>query len=220
MKQLLAILVALSALPLFAVDTNDTRLLREPAISADRIVFGYANDLWTARHDGSSPQRLTSHQGIESGARFSPDGSLVAFTGRIEGNTDVYVVPAAGGVPTRLTWHPGDDVVLGFTHDGTAILFSSARETHTRRLEQLFAVPVAGGAVTKLPLPSVGKAAFSPDGKTLAYTPLDEPFRGWNQYRGGQTTRILLMDVATLAVEQVPQPATRSNDTDPMWIGD
>ena len=103
-------------------------------MTAERIVFSYANDLWTARHDGSAVQRLTSHAGVEAGPQFSPDGSLVAFTGRIEGNLDVYVVPSGGGVPKRLTWHPGDDVVLGFTPDGTSILFSSARDSHTRRV--------------------------------------------------------------------------------------
>ena len=81
--------------------------------------------------------------GVESGPRFSPDGSLVAFTGSYDGNVDVYVVPTAGGVPTRLTWHPGNDIALGFTPDGKAVLFSSPREVHTNRYTQLFTVPVA-----------------------------------------------------------------------------
>jgi tricorn protease len=220
MRNAVALLAVVLSFPLLAIDTTDTRMLAEPAISAQRIAFVYANDLWTARHDGTGVQRLTSHQGVESGPRFSPDGSLVAFTGRIEGNTDVYVVPTVGGVPRRLTWHPGDDAVLDFTPDGKAILFSSPRESHTRRFGQLFTIPVEGGAVTKLPVPSAAKAAYSPDGRTLAYTPLRDPFNGWNRYRGGQATRIMLLDLATLAVEQVPQPESRSNDTDPMWIGD
>ncbi|MEO8379024.1 MAG: PDZ domain-containing protein [Acidobacteriota bacterium] len=218
MKYAIAFVLAL-ALPLFAIDVTDTRMLSDPSLSADRIAFAYANDLWTARVDGSGVQRLTSHPGVESAPRFSPDGSLVAFTGRYEGNTDVYVVASGGGEPRRLTWHPGADVVLGFTPDGKSILFASQRELHTNRFQQLFTVPIGGGAVSKLPVPSASKASFSPDGKTLAYVPLREAFLGWKHYRGGTASRILLLDLATLDVEQVPQPAARSNDTDPLWAG-
>src|SRR6266481_4882205 len=56
-----------------AIDTQDTRLLSDPALSADLIAFAYANDLWSARLDGSSVRRLTSHPGVESGPHFSPD---------------------------------------------------------------------------------------------------------------------------------------------------
>jgi len=98
MKRLFAALVAaLCAAAALAVDINDTRLLTDPAVSRDHIAFAYANDLWVANLDGSNVRRLTSHPGVESGPRFSPDGSLIAFTGRYDGNTDVYVVPAAGG---------------------------------------------------------------------------------------------------------------------------
>jgi tricorn protease len=220
MKTKLALLLSLLAtFPLFAVDVADTRMLTDPAISANRIAFAYANDLWTANVDGSNVSRLTSHAGVESAPRFSPDGSLVAFTGRYEGNADVYVVSSGGGEPRRLTWHPLDDTVLGFTPDGKSILFASQREVHTRRFQQLFTVPIGGGAVSKLPIPSASKASLSPDGKTLAYVPIREVFLGWKHYRGGTTARILVADLATLDIEQVPQPAGRSNDTDPMWIG-
>jgi tricorn protease len=203
-----------------AVDVNDTRLLSDPALSVDRIAFSYANDLWTARPDGTGVERLTSHPGIESGPRFSPDGTLIAFTGRYEGNTDVYVVPSAGGVPKRLTWHPGNDTALGFTPDGKAVLFASPREVYTTRYQQLFTVPVTGGAPTRLPIPHAAKAAVSPDGKTIAYLPVLEAFNQWKHYRGGTVSRLVLFDVATYATEQVPQPAGRCNDTDPVWLGE
>ena len=221
MKTFLQILCSIAiAAPLSAVDINDTRLLTDPAISRERIAFAYANDVWVANPDGTNVRRLTSHPGIESGPRFSPDGSLIAFTGRYEGNLDAYVVPAAGGVPKRLTYHPGDDRVLGFTADGSAVLFSSPREVYTRRYTQLFTVPVNGGTATKLPIPHASKAAISPDGKKIVYLPLSEPFTQWKNYRGGMASRLMVFDVATYAVEQIPQPAGRSNDTDPMWIGD
>jgi len=222
MRHALAALFALSLLApagARAIDLADTRLVADPATSGTRVAFGYANDLWVAAADGSGVRRLTSHPGVESGPRFSPDGALVAFTGRYEGNTDVYVVPAAGGVPKRLTYHPGNDTALGFTPDGKAVLFSSGREVYTGRYTQLFTVPVGGGFPTRLPIPNASKAQISPDGKTTAYVPLSEPFNQWKRYRGGTTARILLFDNATHAVEQVPQPASRCNDTDPMWVG-
>jgi len=218
-------LAALAALSLIApagaraIDLADTRLVADPATSGSQVAFAYANDLWVATADGSGVRRLTSHPGVESGPRFSPDGSLIAFTGRYEGNTDVYVVPAAGGVPKRLTYHPGNDTALGFTPDGKAVLFSSGREVYTGRYTQLFTVPVEGGFPGRLAIPNASKAQVSPDGKTTAYVPLSEPFHQWKRYRGGTTARILLFDNASHAVEQVPQPATRCNDTDPMWVG-
>jgi tricorn protease len=85
---------------------------------------------------------------------------------------------------------------------------------------QRIALMSPGGAATKLPIPNAAKAAYSPDGKTIAYLPLGERFRQWKRYRGGTASRILLFDTSTYAVEQVPQPTTRCNDTDPSWVGD
>jgi tricorn protease len=201
-------------------DLLDTRLLADPALSKDRMAFAYANDLWTARPDGTGVERLTSHPGVESGPKFSPEGGLVAFTGRYEGNTDVYLVSAAGGVPKRLTWHPGNDTALGFTPDGRSVLFSSPRGVHTSRYLQLFTVRVGGGAAESLPVPHAAKAAIAPDGKTIAYVPLYEAFTQWKNYRGGTVSRVLLFDTKTYAVEKIPQPEGRCNDTDPAWLGD
>jgi len=220
MRKLVLFALCLLTLPMLAIDINDTRLLSDPAISAKQIAFAYANDLWVANPDGSGVRRLTSHPGVEFGPRYSPDGSLIAFTGRYEGNTDVYVVPSTGGVPKRLTYHPYNDIALGFTPDGKSILFSSAREVHTRRYLQLFTVPAGGGPVTRLPIPHGVKASFSPDGKKLVYLPIGEAFREWKNYRGGTASRLMIFDFATNATEQIPQPPTRCNDTDPMWIGD
>jgi tricorn protease len=216
----LVALAALSAAPAAAIDIADTRLVSDPATDGRQVAFAYANDLWVAAIDGAGVRRLTSHPGVESGPRFSPDGSLVAFTGRYGGNTDVWVVPAAGGVPRRLTAHPGPDVALGFTPDGRSVLFTSPRQVYTGRYTQLFTVAVEGGFPTRLPIPNASRAALSPDGRTTAYVPLAEAFTQWKHYRGGTTARILLFDNATYAVEQVPQPAGRCNDTDPIWLGD
>jgi tricorn protease len=221
MRHLLRLLIAfLIAAPALAVDIHDTRLLTQPAISGDRIAFSYANDLWVASLDGGGVRRLTSHPGVEGNPRFSPDGKWIAFSGEYDGNVDVYVVAAEGGVPRRLTWHPGADIPQGFTADGAAVLFTSPREVYTARFLQLFTVPVTGGMASKLPIPNAAKATYSPDGSRVLYQPIGDAFTQWKHYRGGQAARLMLFDNKTYAVTQIPQPASRSNDTDPMWIGD
>jgi tricorn protease len=206
------------------IDLRDTRMLAEPALSARQVAFTYDNDIWIAdlgasADGGRIARRITSHEGYESNPRFSPDGKLLAFSGEYDGNIDVYVVPVEGGSPLRLTWHPGPDFVEGFTPDGTAVLFNSPRSVHTLRHVQLFTVPIAGGFPTRLPIPHGLHASYSPDGKAIAYQPLAEVHEEWKHYRGGTTARIWLYDFPGKTVAQVPQPPERSNDVDPMWIG-
>src|SRR5689334_22047295 len=84
-----------------------TRLLRHPTVSRDSVAFEYAGDLWVVARAGGQARRLTSTQGAEIDPYFSPDGSQIAFSATVAGNTDVYVVPTGGGDPKRLTYHPG-----------------------------------------------------------------------------------------------------------------
>lgn len=219
---LLSVLLALpSIVGGHGVDIHDTKLLTDPAISKAHVAFVYAGDLWVSGHDGKDVRRLTTDQGVERRPAFSPDGSLLAFSAQYDGNTDVYVVPVSGGVPTRLTWHPGEDVVQCFTPDGSAILFTSPRAVFTGRFTQLFTVPVKGGGFPEaLKIPHAFKAAYSPDGTRLAYNPLYDAFNQWKHYRGGTVSTISLCKLSDYSVEKVPQPVGRSNDADPMWVGD
>ena len=202
----LAVISWFAASTASAIDTENTKLLSQPAVGGDHVAFVYANDLWVARDDGSYPRRLTSDEGIESNPVFSPDGRWIAFDAQYDGNTDVYIVPVEGGIPTRLTWHPYRDSVCAFTPDGSAVLFRSGRTSFTNRYSQLFTVPVEGGFPTQLELPNAFKATYSPDGSRLAYTPLGERFRVWKNYRGGTVTTIQLYRFSDHATEKVPQP--------------
>ncbi|MGZ3833216.1 MAG: S41 family peptidase [Mucilaginibacter sp.] len=203
----------------YGIDTKDTRMLMQPAISADHIAFIYAEDLWVANLDGSQPRRLTVDEGIESSPMFSPDGRLIAFSAQYDGNTDVYVIPVEGGMPKRLTFHPSADMVRGFTPDGKSILFVSQRATFTNRYAQLFTVPVTGGPATQLEIPNAFYANYSPDGKYLAYTPVPDAFKQWKHYRGGQITNIWLFSFADKSIVKIPKPEGGCNDTQPMWMG-
>ncbi len=106
-----ASLIVFAVISLFVqpVFSQQTLLLKQPSISADKLAFVYAGDIWVANRDGSSPRRLTSSPAEENSPVFSPDGTQIAFKANYENNTDAYIIPASGGQPQRLTWHPGTD---------------------------------------------------------------------------------------------------------------
>ena len=223
MKQIRSLLLLTSCMmlstQLFAQNTTDTRLLWQPTISKNAIAFIYAEDLWVANRDGSYPRRITVSDGTESNPIFSPDGSMIAFTGQYDGNTDVFVVPTAGGVPKRLTWHPGADLVRDFSPDGKKILFASQRNSFTNRYYQLFTVDISSGAEVQLPIPNAFWASYNADGSSIAYTTIPDRFEQWKNYRGGTMSRIWLYDTKSHNVTEIPKPKTGSNDTKPVWKG-
>src|SRR5690242_7291511 len=144
-------LALLAGSPLHA---QGTRLLRHPAVSKDLVAFQYAGDLWVVSRNGGSARRLTATPGVETEPQFSPDGSLIAYSATVGGNTDVYVVPAAGGEPKRLTYHPGADRVRGWSPDGKRVVFASSRTSAPQQSYlKLFSVSLDGGLPEQLPMP-------------------------------------------------------------------
>ena len=194
-------------------------LLRSPSLSQKQIAFSYAGDIWVVSREGGEARRLTAGVGSEAGPFFSPDGSLIAFTGEYDGNTDVYIISASGGVPIRLTYHPGPDVVVGWTPDGKQVVFWSMRKAHANGVIQLFMIPVGGGFPTEIPLPTATEGSFSSDGSRLAYVPRLQWQNAWKRYRGGQTKPIWIVNLSDSSIEE-KIPRDNSNDFNPMWIGD
>lgn len=203
-----------------AVDTEDTKLLSEPAISATHIAFIYAGDLYSADLNGGAVRRLTSDDDVETNPVFSPDRIDDRVQHDDGDNLDVFTVPVTGGTPRRLTWHPGHDVAQGFTPDGRAVLFASTRAGFKSYQVRLYTVPLQGGVEEPLPIPTAARATYSPDGARIAYNPFPPQFLQWKQYRGGMVAQIWLYTSKGHAVEKIPQPASRAKDTDPMWLGD
>jgi tricorn protease len=209
------ILLLLSPAP--AADSSAPWLFQKPALSRTHIVFVFAGDLWSVPREGGAALRLTSSPGYETNPVFSPDGSRIAFTGEYDGNVDVFVIPASGGIPKRLTWHPAPDSVLGWTPDGKRVLFTSGRNAYSR-FSELYTVGFDGGLEEKLQLPMGYEAAYSPDGKRLAYVPLPRAFAAWKRYRGGRTTPVWIANLADSRIERIPRE--NSNDFNPIWVGD
>jgi tricorn protease len=223
------LLLCLVSVP--AESGQGTRLLRRPTVSREHVAFAYAGDLWVVGRTGGQARRLTATPGAETDPRFSSDGSQIAFTSTVAGNTDVYVIPTAGGEPTRLTYHPGVDCVRGWTPDGRRVLFGSSRGTlptpGANSYFQLWTIAPEGGLPEPLPIPRAFSGTYSPDGKRVAYEEIavamfaaqwaQNQSSQWRHYRGGRTHPIRLINLADNAVEKLPW--TNSNDTDPMWVG-
>ena len=211
---LVAVFAAVAAPALAAVDA---RLMRQPAVSATQIAFVYAGDVWVAPKGGGVAVRLSTPKGEESFPRFSPDGSLIAFTGNYDGNEDIYVMPADGGMPRRLTHHPMPDRMLNWYPDGKAILYASPMASGRLRFSQLYKLSAEGGLPERLPVPYGEFGEISPDGKTLAFVPNSEDLRTWKRYRGGDVSRIWLFDLATHASKRVGDD--NASYSQPMWHG-
>ena len=204
---------------------DETLLLRDPAISAQKIAFVYAGDLWTANRDGSNPRRLTSSPVDETNPVFSPDGSMIAYTANFENNHDVYVIATAGGQPTRLTWRSGNDVALDWTPDGRAVAFASQRETNHGRSAQLYHVSVNGGLPVKQMAARIFRGQYNASGSRFAYVPFGPGYNGlyggtagWRGYRGGSSPSVVIMDMAANSATEIA--GERVNDLEPMWVGD
>src|SRR5262249_32455739 len=84
---------------------NNAGYYRCPTINGETVIFVCEDDLWSINIDqrDANARRLTAGRGECSMPRFSPDGSMLAFTGREEWHPEVYVMPADGGTAKRLT---------------------------------------------------------------------------------------------------------------------
>ena len=179
-------------------------------------MFTYAGDLYSVASQGGVARKLTSDPGFEMFARFSPDGKWLAFTGQYDGNTEVYLMPAAGGVPKRLTYTPTldrDDVsdrmgpnniVLGWRDEKTIIFRSRGTHSTTLSANSTWCRSTAA-CRSRFPLPRGGWCSYSPDKKQLAYNRIFREFRTWKRYRGGMADDIWIYDFATKTTTNVTQ---------------
>lgn len=114
-----------SGLNTYASITPDGRVLVYRGTSQE-LVDGREvenSDIFTVATDGSGHRRLTSDPAFDGWPAISPDGCLIAFSSRRNGDRfHVYVMPIGGGEPRRLTEGAFHHTQPAWSPDGRSLL--------------------------------------------------------------------------------------------------
>jgi len=195
---------------------------RYPATDGKTVVFTSEGDLWRVPLNGGTAVRLTTHEGEERYARFSPDGAWIAFSAQDDAQDDVYLIPSVGGEPRRLTYHPDRDQVVGWDRDGQ-IVFRSTRDIPYRGY-RLYRIPREGGWLSALPLDKAAHITFEPNGPRVAFNVYFRENATWKRYKGGWAQDVWVGDLSKLEFKNVtdnpPVNEWDGMDAFPMWHND
>lgn len=112
-----------------AVYATDVWFVSSPSLSPDgkSVAFVYDDDIWIASSAGGTAMRITAMNGREDNPRYSPDGKWIAFNSNMDGNNNIYIVPAGGGEIKQLTWHSAADNLDSWSWDSGSLFFTSGR---------------------------------------------------------------------------------------------
>ena len=188
-----------------------------PTIHQETVVFVCEDDLWSIPVTGGIPRRLTSNPGLSTMPALSPDGAWLAFSGRDEGDLEVYLMPAEGGPAQRRTFFGTNTLVVGWSHDSNDILFASNAERPFIRQYQLFRLPRAGGDPVPLPTGPATSITYGPNGGVVIARHQTDIAR-WKRYRGGLTGDLWVDAEGTGQWKRLLK--LHGNLASPLWIGE
>jgi Tol biopolymer transport system component len=132
---------------------------------------------------------------------------LLVYEQAVDGEMELFLIPAAGGIARRLTREAAYDGLPRFTPDGDEIVFTSSRSG----TPQLWEIPVAGGRPRRLRENGATEyqADVSPDGGRLAFlSNLDGP------------ERLLVQDLRSGAVRELVRHGAHTIFGNPHWSPD
>lgn len=208
---------SLLGLALVAVASAESgAFMLSPDIHGDQVLFTREGDIWLGNLATGTAQRLTRHEGLETKARFSPDGSQIAFQAQYDGGgNQVYVMPISGGIPRRVTNRLNAAVLEDWTPDGQKLL---CRGPGAEFVSEPFLIPAAGGPEERIPLQKMGFGQVGPN-QQLAFCRFGDIAGGaWFRYEGGSRNDIWVGNLAALSFKKVFESKTQAGF--PVWVGD
>jgi dipeptidyl aminopeptidase/acylaminoacyl peptidase len=188
----------------------------DPVTTSDRSE--YVSQVWMATSDGRENTQLTFADKSSTNPRWSPDGTLVAFTSaRKENRNNLYLLRVAGGEAEPLTDLKGSIADFDWSPDGRFIAYTMAdpkgeeEEKNDKakndfrwvdenvKMARLYVIPVQKDAMGKREPRkltsenySVTDFDWSPDGSRIAFSHAKTPVANdWT------TSDVSVVDVAT-----------------------
>jgi len=162
---------------------------RYPTIHQNTVVFVCEDDLWTVDAQGGIARRLTANKGEATRPRLSTDGRHLAYTGREEGQSEIYLMPAEGGPSRRMTYLGNSHCqTAGWTDDNRIILAHSGDQPFSSMLH-LYSVDLEGNPPELINTGPARAVSYGPDRGLVIGRNNNNPAR-WKRYRGGTTGQI------------------------------
>jgi tricorn protease len=193
--------------------------VRYPTIHQDSIVFVSEDDLWLVSSAGGRAERLTAGVAEVSYPRFSPDGTQLAFVGREEGPSEIYVMPAPGGPASRLTFQDASSKVAGWSPDGAEILYASNAGQFAMRFEVIYSISPKGGEPRQLPFGLANAISYGPHGGIVLGRNINvRDFAYQKRYRGGRVGHLWCDVSGNGTFQRLLQ--LDGNIADPCWVGE
>ena len=131
-------------------------------------------DIWLVDRDGEHERNLTNEpDAMHYEIAWSPDGSRIAYTSNAPGRFKIFVVDVRTGAKRQVTEGDVDDGQPRWSPDGARLVFFSRRDA-VKTNADLFTVPAAGGAATRLDTRGGAdgvslEGSFSPEGTRIAF---------------------------------------------------
>jgi tricorn protease len=175
--------------------------LRFPHLHDDLLAFVAEDDVWLAPVAGGRAWRVSAEHADASYPRISPDGALIAWTSRHDGDPEIYLAGIDGGAGRRLTyWGDPTTRLCGWTPEGEILAITAAGQAF-RHFTWAHAVPAgavpagadgraAAAGSRRLPFGPVGDVAAAASAVALLNGTFGRDPAVWKRYRGGTSGRL------------------------------